>query len=146
MPRSRPEPPIYTFRVRLLGGFLYEPREEEVWREIEIASNQTLSDLGDLIPQAFDFVDPHLWSFFLSGEPWDRATEYALQPSSDLQGEEAPKPASGVRIRDLPLPGKTGEKEFLFLFDYGDEWHFGVRFLGTSENFQRRAAYPRVIA
>jgi len=51
-----------------------------------------------------------------------------------------------VLIRAVPFPGKTGKKEFLFLFDYGDEWHFGVKLLGTSEKKTPRARYPRVTA
>ena len=68
MPRRRqPEPPIYTFRVRIRGGYYAPAGEAAVWREIEIAANQTLADLGNAIPLAFDFDDPHLWSFFFSG-------------------------------------------------------------------------------
>ena len=87
MPRRRqPEPPIYTFRVRILGGYDAPGGATEVWREIEVAANQTLVDLGNAIPEAFDFDDPHLWSFFLSGKAWDRATEYALHSEPNLLG------------------------------------------------------------
>ena len=43
-------------------------------------------------------------------------------------------PASKVRIETLNLKPK---QKFLYLFDYGDEWHFEVEFLkeGTTENF-----------
>ena len=58
--RTPPEPPIYTFRVRILGGYYAPPGKTAVWREIEIAANQTLADLGNAIPRAFDFDDPHL--------------------------------------------------------------------------------------
>ena len=81
MPRTRfvPEPPIYTFRVRIRGGFSAPKSEPAIWREIEIAANQSLADLGEVIPLAFDFGDPHQWSFFFSGKAWDRSSEYALQ-------------------------------------------------------------------
>ena len=46
----------------------------------------------------------------------------------------------------MPLPGAAGKKEFLFLFDYGDEWHFGVTLLHTSEALTPGATYPRVVA
>jgi hypothetical protein len=85
MPRTRRplEPPLYTFRVRILGGF-YAPEEAHaVWREIAVAANQTLADLREAIPLAFDFADAHLWSFFLSGQPWDRESEYALHSAPD---------------------------------------------------------------
>lgn len=148
MPRTRrtPEPPIYLFRVRMLGGF-YAPQDaHSIWREIAVASNQTLSDLGKAIPLAFDFDDPHLWSFFLSGKPWDTASEYALQPDEDFVSGIRSRAAKGTLIRDVPFPGKTGRKEFLFLFDFGDEWHFGVKLLRQDQTVDPKARYPQVVA
>ncbi len=147
MPRRRqPEPPIYTFRARIRGGYDTPSRATEVWREIEVAANQTLADLGNAIPLAFDFDDPHLWSFFLSGKAWDRASEYALHSAPNLLGGARPRAAGQVPIREVPFPGTTGKKEFLFLFDYGDEWHFGVKLRRVTEQVEPGALYPRVVA
>ena len=147
MPRRRqPEPPIYTVRVRVRGGYYAPPGATEVWREIEVAANQTLADLGNAIPLAFDFDDPHLWSFFLSGKAWDRATEYALHSEADLAGGPRPRAAGHTQLREVPFPGATGKKEFLFLFDYGDEWHFGVKLQRVTEQVESGAQYPRVVA
>jgi hypothetical protein len=149
MPRARfkPEAPVYTFRVRILGGFYAPPEAHDVWREIDVAANQTLADLGAAIPLAFDFDDPHLWAFFLSGKAWDKKTEYGL--ISDNAGPFTTKPngkATKVLIRDVPYPGKNGDKEFLFLFDFGDEWHFGVKLIGTNNAISPGVEYPRVSA
>ena len=111
-----------------------------------MAANQTLADLGNAIPLAFDFDDPHLWSFFLSGKAWDRASEYALHSAPNLLGGARPRAAGRVPIREVPFPGTTGKKEFLFLFDYGDEWHFGVKLRRVSEQVEPGAQYPRVVA
>ena len=82
MPRARraPEPPVYTFRVRILGGYFAPPECRSLWREIAVAANQTLGDLGHAIPLAFGFDDPHLWSFFLSGKAWDTCQRVCLLP------------------------------------------------------------------
>jgi len=146
MARVRPESPIYTFRVRIRGGFYAPEHARDLWREIEIAANQTLGALGEAIPLAFGFDDPHLWSFFLSGKPWDRTTAYALDSTPDIFGASRPRAARRTRIREVPLPGAAGKKEFLFLFDYGDEWHFGVKLVRTSETVDPGAQYPRVTA
>lgn len=147
MPRGQrlPEPPIYTFRVRILGGFYAPAKSTAIWRVLEVAANQTLVDLGNAIPLAFEFTDAHLWSFFLSGKAWDRATEYALHSATDLLGGPRPRAASRVPIRDVPLPGVAGKKEFLFLFDYGDEWHFSVKLVRLSEQVHPGVRYPRVV-
>jgi hypothetical protein len=131
-------PATYTFRARILGGAYAPPDGRQIWRELELTGDQTLGDLGEAIPLAFGFDDPHLWSFFLSGKPWDDATEYARWPSPD-DGRPA-QAADRLRIRDAPA-----SKEFLFLFDYGDEWHFGVRLVRTGAP-EPGVRYPRVVA
>ena len=149
MPRTRqpPEPPIYVFRVRIVGGFYAPEDARSVWREIEVAANQTLADLGTAIPLAFGFDDPHLWSFFLSGRPWDRQSEYVLHSEPDLfEGGPRPRAAKRISIRDVPLPGAAGKKEFLFLFDYGDEWYFGVKLMRLGPSVEPGVRYPRVVA
>jgi hypothetical protein len=144
MPRRRqPEPPIYTFRVRILGGYYAPAKGVAIWRDIEVAANRTLADLGNAIPEAFGFDDPHLWSFFLSGKAWDRATGYALQSTG---GGSHARAARRVQVRDVPFPGTTGKKEFLFLFDYGDEWHFGVKLRRVTERVVPGVPYPNLVA
>jgi hypothetical protein len=144
--RQQLEPPIYVFRVRILGGYYAPEAARAVWREIEVAANQTLADLGTAIPLAFDFDDPHLWSFFLSGRAWDRQSEYALHSEPDLMDGPRPHAARRIAIRDIPLPGAAGKKEFLFLFDYGDEWYFGVKLVRLGSNVEPGARYPRIVA
>lgn len=144
--RTSPEPPIYTFRVRILGSYVVPIEKSAVFREIEVAANQSLADLGMAIPLAFDFDDPHLWSFFLSGKAWDEHSEYAMLNEPSMFDREPPPAAGDIQIRDVPFPGVRGKQEFLFLFDYGDEWHFGVKLLRTSETLEPGARYPRVVA
>jgi len=145
--RAAPEPPIFTVRVRLPG---YTDDDgttvDNVWREIAVAANQTLADLGEAIPLAFGFDDPHLWSFFLSGRAWDRATQYALDSTPDPVGGPGPRAARRVPLREVPFLGARGTKEFLFLFDYGDEWHFRVKLVRTANTIEPGATYPRVVA
>jgi hypothetical protein len=56
--RKSPEPPIYTLRVRSLGAFLAPSNTRSVWRERAIAANQTLEELGNAVPPAFDLDGP----------------------------------------------------------------------------------------
>lgn len=152
--RSRrfvPEAPIHTFRVRIRDGFYLRQDPSGVLREIEIAANQTMADLGWAIPLAFGFEDQHLWSFFLSGEAWDRASEYTVFSQSggfvELDSFLEPSPAQRADeslIRDVPYPGGNAGTEFLYLFDYGDQWEFGVTLIGMSGELTPGARYPRV--
>lgn len=143
MPRARetaPTPYTCTFRVRILGGYYAPPDARSIRRELELRADQTLAELGEAIPVAFGFDDDHLWSFFLSGKPWDRRTEYARIASDDLLGAGRKRLAGRLRVRDAPAG-----REFLFLFDYGDEWHFGVKLARTGA-IEPGAAYPRVVS
>ncbi len=103
----------YTFRV----AHESQPDDPAI---ITLGGQHTLADLHNGIQDAFDFDADHLYSFFMSGQPWDRATEYAAARSASLHEKLAGK----TRLRDLGL--KAGQT-FLYLFDYGDEHLFGVR-------------------
>lgn len=138
MSRHHPAMPAYVFRVRILGGFYAPPGAPSIWREVELVADQTLAELGEHIPAAFGFDDDHLWSFFLSGKPWDRASEYARLPDPPIGGRKR-------GADDLPVGDAPARKEFLFLFDYGDEWYFGVKLVRTGE-VEPGAGYPRAVA
>ncbi len=107
-----PDPPtplgprlLYTLQVRLA----WLPN---IWRRIEIRGDQTLVDLHHIIQEAFGWDDDHLYSFFLSGQRWDRRSEYVSPWADDGRS------AALYRLESLHLrPGL----EFLYLFDYGDE-------------------------
>ncbi len=144
MPQRCPklEPQTFTFRVRILGGGIPPALPSDAWREIECPGSLTLEDLAREILHAFEFDNDHLWSFYLSGKPWDPRTEYALIADSGLLGKRPPKLAGKHKLRDIPLP----KKEFLFLFDYGDEWHFGVTLTRTSGTLTLEVSYPRIVA
>ena len=66
----------YTFHVSLAD-------EEGVCRQLELPADFTLEDLHLAIQEAYAFDNDHLYSFFMSGEAWDTATEYALPEDAD---------------------------------------------------------------
>jgi len=61
----------YTFHVSL-------PGHGRVWRKVELPTDATLEELHVAIQNAYQFGSDHLYSFFMSGNAWDSATEYAL--------------------------------------------------------------------
>ena len=69
----------YTFHVSL-------PGHGRVWRKVELPAEATLENLHDAIQAAYDFASDHLYSFFMSGKAWDRATEYSLPEDADPWG------------------------------------------------------------
>lgn len=107
----------------------------EVWRDLELAEDNTLEDLHLLIQRAYRWWDDHLYSFFLSGDPWDQDSEIG-SPWSDV-----PLHTHHIEMRQLDLQaGQT----FLYLFDYGDQHEFDVTVLRIN-SLAPKGEYPRTL-
>ncbi|MCC6187832.1 MAG: hypothetical protein IT318_02265 [Anaerolineales bacterium] len=88
------------------------------------------------IQGAFGWQDDHLYSFFLSGRAWDRASEIGSPWS------ETPQHTHQVRLSALALePGRR----LAYVFDYGDGHEFEIQVMAHHP----RAApgiFPKVVA
>ena len=110
----------YTFHISL-------PELKRTWRKIELTEAATLHDLHMAIQNAFAFDNDHLYSFFMSGKAWDRASEYSLPEDAspwddvydddddDLDDDEEFLDDEGDEEEDdlaafssLPAPGAAG--------------------------------------
>src|SRR3954470_5781570 len=116
--------------------------EPTILREIEIASDKTLTDLAQAIVRAFDFQFDHAFGFYsaLTGREVMRA-----QPRYEVFADMAERDNSGsvkrTRVAEaFPEVGHT----MLFLFDYGDDWRFVVEVIGRGE-WEPKVRYPRVL-
>ena len=54
---------IYTFKVSL---------DKDIWSKIQLSAHDTLHDLHNLIQEAFQFENDHMYSFFMDGKPWSK--------------------------------------------------------------------------
>ena len=122
---------VKTFTVRVNHRAL-----PQVWRDIEIAEDQTLEDLHLVIQRAYNWSDDHLYSFFMSGRPLDRKTEIGSPWSESRQHTHQ------VEIGSLNL--QPGGK-FLYFFDYGDSHEFDVQVLHVNPSAPK-GNYPRIAA
>ena len=135
-PKLKPSP---YYDRHLIHRFKVSLRDRpDIWRIIDIKGNQMLSSLHKGIFKAFDRVEEHQYSFFLSNKPYDRDTEY-ISPGLDTGGTS--KLATRIRIDSLAL---YTDGTFLYLFDYGDEWWHEIELLSVTERVTR-ASYPRVV-
>ncbi|GEM_PF-699296 len=108
----------------------------KVWRDIEIAADQTLEDLHLMIQQAFAWNDDHLYSFFMSGQAYDQASEIGSPWS------ETARHTHQVTIGSLELKERA---RFLYYFDYGDSHEFDVQVKHINAAAPK-GSYPRVVA
>ena len=106
-------------RERTKGNFVFRVSLGSVWRTIAVSSEDTLHDLHLAIQDAFDFDDDHLYAFYMDNR---RFSDYCFNgPYTD----EGPWADDAV-IGDIDL---ILNQQFLYLFDFGDEWHFNVSFI-----------------
>ena len=126
-------PPEEPFRE---GDHSWRVSIGKPWRRIVAPAGATLDDLAMAILDAFDFDDDHLYCFELP----DRRGR-SLRIACPYE-EDASAFTEEVRIGDVPLPvGGT----MTFVFDYGDDWQFDVKFESVDSKKSRRKK-PKVIA
>jgi hypothetical protein len=116
--------------------------EPTVSREIEITSEKTLSDLAKGIVEAFDFEFDHAFGFYPPERGRDRKrSDPKYELFADMGEDTDALSVRKTRIADAyPQVGHT----MMFLFDYGDNWHFTVEVIGMGEKVAR-TRYPRVL-
>ncbi len=116
--------------------------EPTTYREIEVESRITLSDLAEAIVHAFGFEFDHAFGFYskLTGQDVMRSQpKYEL--FADMGERTEAKSVRKTRIADA-FPD-VGHK-MLFLFDYGDDWRFVVEVIGISQK-ATKTRYPKVL-
>lgn len=115
LPRGEYTASTFIFKVSL---------SRSCWRTITVSSEHSLKDVHEAIQDAFDFDKDHLYAFFMDGIPWSWDHFYAPEDDKGPFSNQ-------VRIGDLGL--HVGQR-FLYVFDFGSEWHFKVEVLEiTSE-------------
>lgn len=122
---------IYKFRVIL-------DAEEDVFRDIEIESDNTLEDLHNTIAQSFGFDGTEMASFYLSDAEWNQGEEIALFDMSD-QGD--------VRLMSETLIEDLLDKEqrnLIYVYDFFSMWTFFVELADIAEK-QDGGSYPNLM-
>jgi hypothetical protein len=116
--------------------------EPIIYREIEVESRKTLSDLAEAIVHAFDFEFDHAFGFYskLTGRDVMRS-QLKYELFVDMGEQTTGKSVRKTRVADaFPDVGHT----MLFMFDYGDDWRFVVEVIGRGEK-AAKTPYPKVL-
>lgn len=95
------------------------------YRHIQISKNATLYKLHEAILDAFDFLDDHAHAFFMDNKAWSQADAYY---SMKMDGYE--RLTKGRKLEKLNL---TKDRQFKYVFDFGEEWKFQCKILRELE-------------
>ena len=120
---------------------------DEIYREVEIKSNQTFEEFHHIILKSVKFDSIHNASFFVSDDYWRKGEEILLNPE--------PEPSSKKKRRDDEVPKKLMKnckmaslmddphQKFVYMYDQTALWTFMVeliRILPDDASIQ----YPRI--
>jgi len=109
------------------------------YRILAVPEGSTLYNLAEVIVDSFDFDFDHCFGFYDNIKRWTESTE-GYELFADIGEESKFKSVKRTKINEVFDKIK---KKMLFLFDYGDEWHFIVELKGI-ESPEEDAKYPLV--
>jgi len=97
----------------------------KVLRRIQISENKSLYSFAKAITQAFGFYFDHCFGFYDNIKN-NHESNIVYELFVDI-GEEPTAPmAKGVKNTKIRQAFKSPGEKMLFVFDYGDDWHFVV--------------------
>ena len=123
---------IYKVRIIL-------DAEEDIFRDIEIISEDTLEDFHNAITQAFGFMGDEMASFYTCDERWNQDEEIALFDMSES--------GSDVRLMNETLLEDVlseNTPKLIYVYDFLSMWTFFVELADITEKEDGRS-YPNVL-
>ncbi len=93
------------------------------YRHIQISEDSTLFGLHAAILDAFGFVDDHAHGFFMDNAAWSDRDSYYVE---GMEGRSTER----YRLSQVNL---YKDKQFKYIFDFGDDWRFQCRVLRIVE-------------
>ncbi len=113
--------PIILLRVSLDTG---------IFRDIEISGEASLYKLAEIINNVYGFDFDHAFGFYDNKKnPYKSKELYELFKDMG-EGSEGAKSVKKSKVAEA---FDRDKKAMVFLFDYGDEWHFDVKRTGTRD-------------
>jgi hypothetical protein len=130
-------------QIYLIKATLSHKYDSEVsgqpYRLLGIPEEFTLYRLAEAIVDSFDFYFDHCFGYYDNLEKWTQSDE-GYELFTDIGEESEFKGVERTKVKRVF--DKVGKK-MLFLFDYGDEWHFIVELKGV-ESPKEGEKYPLI--
>jgi hypothetical protein len=123
---------IYKIRIIL-------DAEDDIFRDLEIVSEDTLEDFHNAITQAFGFTGDEMASFYTCDERWNQDEEIALFDMSES--------GSDVRLMTETLLEDVlteDSPKLIYVYDFLSMWTFFVELADITEKEDGRT-YPNVL-
>jgi hypothetical protein len=151
--RAQATPAASADRVYVLNVFIVNGPVEEKFakknpvmcRTIEIAESQTLAELHQIIFEAFDREEEHMYEFQVGGQgPQDpNARRYGLKLPPIMAFADEEDGAEDVAKTTIAAVGLSKDEAFGYWFDFGDDWWHQINVVEIGER-AAGAKYPRI--
>ena len=136
--KAKQDEKVYLIKVTLSDW--YGHVRGMPYRILAVPEGFTLYDLAEAIVDSFNFDFDHAFGFYNNIKRWVESTE-GYELFADI-GEESK--FKGVKRTKVNKVFDKIKKKMLFLFDYGDEWHFIVELKGI-ESPKENVKYPLIV-
>ncbi|MFA6446716.1 MAG: hypothetical protein WCW31_00475 [Patescibacteria group bacterium] len=136
---SAPAKDIYLFRAKYLN-------KKPVWRDIEIASEQTLEEMAESIIDAMGWANDHLHAFTFP-KSLGKTRSYPFGWTSIFSEGVEDDPHPTYKTQSVKIYQIDYEKfpKFHFSFDFGDGHEFEILYKGQRGYSGKTSLFPRLI-
>lgn len=132
---------VYHIKATLETGS-GEYIKEKTYREIAVLSSHSLSTLARAIVTSFGFDFDHCYGFYDNLTDTYKSKEmYEL--FTDIPEDPTPGALGVTHVKITKAFDRIGKK-MLFLFDYGDNWHFIVELIDIF-SLEKQDKYPKIL-
>lgn len=126
--------PLLRFRV-------YWEEDDQIYRDIEVRSNQTFIDFHKVIMQAYEFDGKHSASFYESNDRWQHGREI----SSEVLVNKKDAPALSMARTPVSALVAKPDQKFVYIYDPAKQWTFLIELIGVSKDEDPKRTYPYVL-
>ncbi|MEZ4721884.1 MAG: hypothetical protein R2813_08430 [Flavobacteriales bacterium] len=115
--------------------------DKDVFRDIEISTDDTFLSLHDMIQEAFGFDNSQMASFYVSNEDWEKGQEITLMSVQDP--EESGQPIwlmDEIKLNNIIF--ELGQK-LIYVFDFMLMWCFYIDVIKVTD-VEENVILPRI--
>lgn len=113
---------------------------EDVYREIEVKSDQKFIDLHGAILQSIMFEDKHPSSFFMSTDSWKKGKEISSAPKKDKEGKDVATMDKALLSNYIADP----HQKIYFIVDGESVWTFHIELIKIIVATDMKTVYPAI--
>jgi hypothetical protein len=125
---------VYKFKV-------YFEEYEDIYRVIEIKSNQTFLDFHLAILDSIKFDNKQMASFYMSNDSWKKGQEITLEDMTENPDKPVPVMAKSKLSQYVNDP----HQKIMYVYDFIECWAMMIELMGISTTENPKLTYPALV-